>query len=427
MFDQDGAKLRSIAWSEVFPWLALFRSFRMAIDARVLLPAAAGVLLTVAGWALLGQAFSPEDERFAWMAEYQAAPFGAIDAAVPDRPALLWADRLGIWGGRPGIEATAPTAWHASDPFFGSWAHLSRPLVELFRPEASFRAVVCVILCGLWGLAVWLLFGGMITRMAVVQFAADERVGFMPALRFAGAKWPSYFFAPLLPLVGILLCAVGVFLLSLLANFNLGLVLVGLVWPIALVLGFIMALLLLGLLFGWPLMAATISAEGTDSFDALSRSYAYVFQRPLHYLLYALVAAAFGALGWLLVVNFTAAIVTMTHWGLGWAVGQERMAAIVAGTDELGEIAQVGTSLIFFWVGCVKLLAVGFLYGYFFTAAGCIYLLLRRDVDATEMDEVYQDADASEPPYGLPPIHYDEAGAPEVVDQKPPEDVPPAE
>jgi len=33
-----------------------------------------------------------------------------------------------------------------------------------------------------------------------------------------------------------------------------------------------------------------------DSFDALSRSYAYVFQRPLHYLFYALVAAVFGAL-----------------------------------------------------------------------------------------------------------------------------------
>ena len=52
-----------------------------------------------------------------------------------------------------------------------------------------------------------------------------------------------------------------------------------------------MALLLLGLAFGWPLMWATISTEGTDSFDALSRSYAYVFQRPLRYLFYVVVRA----------------------------------------------------------------------------------------------------------------------------------------
>ena len=82
---------------------------------------------------------------------------------------------------------------------------------------------------------------------------------------------------------------------------NLGLLLGGLLWPLALVAGLLMTLLLLGLLFGWPLMWATISAEGTDSFDALSRSYAYVFQRPLHYLFYIMVAAVIGWLGWLLV------------------------------------------------------------------------------------------------------------------------------
>ena len=49
-----------------------------------------------------------------------------------------------------------------------------------------------------------------------------------------------------------------------------------------------MAVLLLGLIFGWPLMFSTISTEGTDAFDAISRSYAYVFQRPFHYLFYTI-------------------------------------------------------------------------------------------------------------------------------------------
>lgn len=420
MFDQDGAKLRSVAWSEIFPWLALFRLFRMAIDLRALLPAAAGVLLTVCGWSFLGLMFSDPDQPVGLMAEYQNNPLGAIAAAVPDRPGVAMPT------GRFAFEGFAPTAWHASEPLFGSWGHLSRPLVDVFQPEASAGAVICIALCGLWGLAVWSLFGGMITRVAVVQFAADERVGFMAALRFAAAKWPAYFLAPLWPLLGIVLCAIGVFIPSLLANVNAGLVLVGLIWPLALALGFVMAMLMLGLLFGWPLMAATISAEGTDSFDALSRSYAYVFQRPLHYLFYAVVASLFGALGWLLVANFTALIVTMTHWAASWAVAEARMGTLAGSPGELGEIAGVGTGLIAFWVGCMKLLAVGFLYSYFFAAAACIYLLLRRNVDATEMDEVYQDADATEPAYGLPPIRTDEAGAPEISSQSA-EDMPDSE
>ena len=53
-----------------------------------------------------------------------------------------------------------------------------------------------------------------------------------------------------------------------------------------LMLGLIMAVVLVGLV-GWPLMNATISTEGSDSFDALSRSYSYVYQVPWHCLWYA--------------------------------------------------------------------------------------------------------------------------------------------
>ena len=68
-------------------------------------------------------------------------------------------------------------------------------------------------------------------------------------------------------------------------------------------------------------MWATISSEGTDSFDAISRSYAYAFQRPLHYLFYALVAVVLGVLGWLLVSNFAAGVVYITYWAASWSAG----------------------------------------------------------------------------------------------------------
>ena len=99
-----------------------------------------------------------------------------------------------------------------------------------------------------------------------------------------------------------------------------------------------MALLLLGVLFGWPLMWATISAEGTDSFDALSRSYAYTFQRPLHYLFYAIVAGFIGWLGWLLVQNFAAGVVWMGYWAAGWGAARP-IDAIMSGEDSTASAA----------------------------------------------------------------------------------------
>jgi len=215
-----------------------------------------------------------------------------------------------------------------------------------------------------------------------------------------------------------LFSAIPVVLLGLLLRWDVGLLLAALIWPLALLAGLIMAVLLLGLVFGWPLMFATISTEGTDSFDALSRSYAYTFQRPLHYLFYALAAAALGTLGWLLVSNFAAGVVGLTCWAASWFPGAPRMEAILHGGIE-GEVATAGAVVLGFWTGSVKLLAVGFLYGFFFTAATAIYLLLRRDADATEMDEVFLDEDESEQQYGLPPLVADTAGAPRATDDVP--------
>src|SRR5262249_12254507 len=70
--------------------------------------------------------------------------------------------------------------------------------------------------------------------------------------------------------------------------------------------GLIMAVVLVGLV-GWPLMNATISTEGGDSFDALSRSYSYVYQAPWDYLGYGFVATVYG-LGVVVFVGFMASL-----------------------------------------------------------------------------------------------------------------------
>jgi len=410
MSDNDRDTLRRVAWSEVCPWLAIFRTFRLALGLRVLVLAAVGIFLTLSGWAGLGRVFLEDKETPAWMRPGNGCPWLAIDEAVPDRPTLR------NLGNRLEADPLAPTAWQAPDPYFGTWVQLSQPLWEVGRGGVTLQKLACLLLCGLWAVAIWAFFGGAITRIAAVQLACEERVGWGAALRHAGSKWLSYCAAPLLPLMGVLLAGLPVVAVGLLLREHyVGVWLAALVWPLVLLAGLLMAMLALGLIFGWPLMWATISAEGTDSFDALSRCYAYVFGRPLHYLFYAVVAAVLGALGWLLVSNFAGGVIWAGYAAARWGAGPENVALI-----REGGLGWAGQIIDVCWVGCVKLLAVGFIYGYFWTASTAIYFLLRRDVDATEMDEVFLDEDASEPSYGLPPLKTDEAGAP-VVDEDVPE------
>jgi hypothetical protein len=226
-----------------------------------------------------------------------------------------------------------------------------------------------------------------------VEFAVDERVGWGESLRWARTKWFSYFGAPMFPAIVVVAIVLPLAFLGLLMRFTAGAWLVGLLWPLVLVGGLLVVILLLGVVFGWPLMWATISAEGTDSFDALSRVFAYVFHRPLRYLFYAIVAAVIGWLGWLLVANVAVAIIWLAAWAASWGSG---------------DIALANTGLIRFWTGWVKWLAMGYSYAYFWTASTTIYFLLRQDVDATELDEVYREADESEKDFGLPPLATEE-------------------
>ena len=408
MVERDNNTIRAVAWSEVFPWLSILRVFRVAIAARVLVLGAIGVLLMATGWWAVGMIFGTDSPTMQWLDCSNKCPWKALTETVPNQPAFPYMDAR--------LEGEmSPKS--INNPISGPWLLLTLPALEgLQQTGYSVRAVACLLLCGLWGVAVWAFFGAAICRIAAVQLAAGEQVGAIAALRYATKKWPSYFAAPLFPIGGVLLATIPVCILGLMMKANVGLLLGGLLWPLVLVAGLLMTLLLLGTLFGWPLMWGTISAEGTDSFDALSRSYAYTFQRPLHYLFYAVVAGFIGWLGWLLVQNFAAGVIWMGYWAAGWGSGNDRVSSIMCGSTELSTLGYWGALLIRFWAGCVKLLAVGYLFSYFWTAAAAIYFLLRRDVDATEMDEVYLDADASEQTFGLPAVATDEAGAPVAED-----------
>ena len=60
MLENEGVALRAIRWSEIFPWLSIAKSFRLAVSLRLMTFGAAAVLLTLLGWWAIAGIFSHE-------------------------------------------------------------------------------------------------------------------------------------------------------------------------------------------------------------------------------------------------------------------------------------------------------------------------------------------------------------------------------
>jgi hypothetical protein len=299
-------------------------------------------------------------------------------------------------------------------PLLVGWHEISTPFAQIFAADASFSQLVYWLVCALWSLVIWSFFGGAITRQAAVCIARQENLSWSQLADFVRPRWSAYFVAPLFPMLGTFLAALFLALLGLLMRLGPGILLVGILWPLVLLIGFLMAFLLIGLFFGWPLMWGAISAEGTDSFGALSHSYSYAYQRPLQYLFYAVVAAFVGVLGWYLVSLFVFWIIDLSNWGISWGSGAAQIQSIY-GPETLDSYGgNAGAALIQFWNNCLRTLAFGFIFSYFWSASTVIYFLLRRLVDDTEMDEVFMPEEQEL--HGLPPLKTGPDGVPTVAD-----------
>jgi hypothetical protein len=320
--------------------------------------------------------------------------------------------------------ASVPEQWEHWVSARARGAYANSPcylLVEPFRRQFSVQHrwsyVWFYFFGGLWTLAVWSFFGGAITRIAAVRLGRDERVGLREAVVFAGGKFVSYFTAPLLPLLAIAFLAVPLSVLGVLMRTDFGVFVAGLTWFAVTLTGLVMALFGLGLLFSWPLMWSTISTEATDAFDAISRSYAYTFQRPLQYLAYALLSLTLGALGWLVVAVFCQSVIAFAHWGTSWGSGavplEQLQATWHSGIDQTSPMFSVGATLIGFFNACVRAFLTAYIHSFFWVAAAGVYLLLRRDADQTELDDVNV-GEEGDTIYGVPLLTPDEAGVPGV-------------
>jgi hypothetical protein len=382
----------------VFPWLILFRTFRIAISPTLLALATVAVLIAPLGWRFAERLFLSEVERDALIVTDSEIPQAANSQLRRSLP-------------------PAPRAYLPAYPtaLLESYFDLAEPLKRFFQLQITWGEAAYYAFGFLWTLAIWAFPGGVATRQAVVQLATDSTLGIRSTLLYVARRWRWYFLAPLAPLLGIVLLAFGIIVLGWLhAGLNwltrdsgvsgLGTAVTGLAWLFVALAGLVALWLFGGLIFGWPLMWPTISAERDgDVFEAFSRSYSYVYGKPLHYFFYVVVAAAFGALCWSVVTGAALIVQEFGFWALAWGAGADaiaeirqqalRIAAGEAISSEHGGLWKFGITLIGLVLVLIHAVAAAFRFTFFFAVTSAIYLLLRQDVDEKEMDEVYLERD----------------------------------
>lgn len=493
----------------VSPWMEIFRCFQVALDPNKLLVAAAGILVMSLGWYLLSAVFyysKPKRDDVTYsnttinkestdksLTEEQlkaegdrkynrdveqwkilhdlAGPAVAPSPATEKTPAVP-----GSVGGR--LRTMPWDEYRGPNPFFlvtalvsGSseerssaiseffkgtvpvlvepLAKLLIPVVKLIDPNANFITRVYLLLCLLWNVAVWAFFGAIITRIAAVQLTGREKIGLPQAIRFVIPRYRDYILSPLVPLLVISVIVIGLAIFGFVALIPLvgDVLLYGLFYPLILLGGVAMAVLIIGLI-GYPLMFTTISTEGSDTFDALARSYNYVFQAPWAFFYYSGIAISYGAVVTLFVVFVASLTVYVSKWGVSQAPLSEYFNRkpdylfiyapesfgwkefFLKGTDmqlkampfkdpdtdrmvmlyqpanpkdsekyrsNIWGVEKAGAALVTLWLTLGFLLMLGFSYSFFWTASTMIYLLMRKRVDDTELDDVFLEED-------LPPL-----------------------
>jgi len=284
-------------------------------------------------------------------------------------------------------------------------------IFEYFRAvkwALRYHLLYCIIF-GLIKLAVISIAGGAICRIAALQFAQGEKPGLGEALRFSRKKFLSFFSAPLAPVGIIIFIGVFIYLLGLVGNIpRAGELIIGIFILLALFAGALIAIILIGTVAGFNLMFPAVAYDGSDCFDAISRSFSYIYSKPWRMGFYTAVAAVYGAICYIFVRFLAFLLLFVPYVVLRIGVFNNNRLARVWARPDFGNLhvwstatsANWSESLAAFLIYLAVLVVVGllasFLISFYFSANTVIYSLMRNRVDNTALEEIYTEADESQ-------------------------------
>ncbi len=290
-----------------------------------------------------------------------------------------------------------------SHNLLGSIVDSIRALLWVFLYHPVYSVVFFTII-----LAVTALAGGALCRMTALEFAGAERPGPVQALRFGMRKFPSLFMAPLTPMVVVF--AFGLVLIALpglIGNIPIvGELIVGLSLPLAVLAAAVAVVFLVGTVAGLPLMLPAVAYEDSDCFDAIGRSFSYVYTALWRLGFYAIVAAVYGAVCYVVVRTFAFLLLWVTYRFLqvGFLGQNEKLLEIWSGPtfgNFFGPAPAapqtwsmwLGTGLVRFWIMVMVGLVGAFVITFYFSVNTIIYAVMRNRVDKTPLGEVYVSLD----------------------------------
>jgi len=303
--------------------------------------------------------------------------------------------------------------------------------------------------------AIWAFFGGAISRAAVLDVSRDEKISLRESFAFAKSHYLSFATAPLIPIGFVLLGGLALWVGGLVGAIPaVGEIIVGLTFFLALLAGFLIALVIVCGAGSLPMLMPAIAADNLDALDALSTTYSYVGARPWKTIFYAFLATCYGAA----CIVFLKLFVMIMLWAVGHFVGASMNWGDAYALNAAGAKVKVASKLDAMWQAptfdggrpffgtfdkqslrhvswfgqwCLKVwiyalwgLVAACVVGFFYSASSVIFFLLRRDVDLTDIEECYlEEAQADDAAPAQPP----ETPAPEPTQapaSEPPKDSP---
>lgn len=375
-----GRIVHEVRWSEALPWWILFRAAGAAFAPTVILLALLGSLATWAGWSIC------DSLR---LSGADPAADAILDATLSG-PALAGPDGAGASLWAMPSRAAIPALRQA-------WNWLPRPAADVlelvgvpFRPTATLAQAGGAAVRLAWFVLVWAIFGTAITRHVALKLIDEEAPGLVGASLYGARKWLAAFNSVGFVVLGIVLLSVPGAVLGLLMRADWGLAVAGAIWPLVLAGAVVLAILAVGLVAGWPLMVAAVGVERGDSFQAISTAFSYLYQRPLHYAFYAAVALVVALPALAAAGLFADVTSSFAVWAASLGMGHDRTRAVLEGLAR-PDGAAWGIRALGFWARGLESLVGSFGWGYFWAITTAAYMLLRHDVDGTELDEVVLD------------------------------------
>jgi len=369
----------------------------------------------------------------------------------------------------------------------GHWLRVPAAIEKLSvghnRPQYQAKA----FRIGLWAalvLVLWLaaaFFAGAASRIAAIELARGERIELTRSLGYACRNYATYVLAPiavaaaaaffllcsyvaglfgrhlllaLVVVVGLVaaglawqalqkiarngalawagfvvviavFAAVFYLLMHVAAWSSAGAIVAALLFPFSLLAGLLAVLLAIGGTCGLKLMVPAVSAEGTESFDAVSRAFSYVFLRPWRFVAYHIVGCAYGAVCIAFVLIVTTAFCQVGTRallaGAGYgskdhlaspgialpgqpAAAQKHLSSLVALSGEHWSSPQVqvgqkvAAAVMLIPLALVGALMFGYVPSFAVSINTIIYFLLRKSVDDTPIHEIYVPEEAEAEP-----------------------------